>query len=188
VDEHESTAAEIAGEGIDDGEGESHSDCSVDGIAAGFEDGDAGVGGEVVHGDDHGVRSARWLVVGKRECSLAGVVGSGVLRGRRLLRGEGQREGDSTSGERGKSAAAGFYGLGRHLDWEQLYGRERGEYTFCIAGATLNHEPDSGASQSHSAGSGYRPAHPEPPSIVAGRSVQWGIVPGPRWREGLPGV
>ena len=72
VDEHESAAAEVAGEGVDDGEREADGDGGVDGIAAGLQDSDAGVGGEVMHGDDHGVRGADGLVVLEQERGLAG--------------------------------------------------------------------------------------------------------------------
>ncbi len=65
VDEHESATAEIAGEGIDDGEGKADGDGGIDGVAAFLQDLDAGVGGEVVDGDDHGVRGAHGLVVGE---------------------------------------------------------------------------------------------------------------------------
>ena len=52
--------------GIDDGEGEAYGYGCVDGVAALFEDFDAGVGGVVLDGDDHRVLSAdrffgRWL-------------------------------------------------------------------------------------------------------------------------------
>ena len=59
ADEHEAAAADVAGLGKDDGEGESDGDGGVDCVAAGFEDFDAGVGGVVVDGDDHGVLGGR---------------------------------------------------------------------------------------------------------------------------------
>ena len=55
ADEHEAAAADVAGCGIDDGEGEAYGYGCVDGVAALFEDFDAGVGGVVLDGDDHGV-------------------------------------------------------------------------------------------------------------------------------------
>ena len=58
ADEHEAAAAEVSCEGIDDGEGEVHGYGGVDGVAALFEDFDAGVGGVVLDGDHHGVPGA----------------------------------------------------------------------------------------------------------------------------------
>ncbi len=55
ADEHEAAAAEIAGLGVDDGEGEADGYGGVDGVAALLQDVDAGVGGVVLDGDDHGV-------------------------------------------------------------------------------------------------------------------------------------
>ncbi len=62
ADEHEASATEIAGEGIDDSEGEAYGHGRVDGVAALLEDGYAGVGGVVVDGDDHGVGGAGGFV------------------------------------------------------------------------------------------------------------------------------
>ena len=59
ADEHESSAADVAGLGKDDGEGESDGDGRVDCVAASFEDFDAGVGGVVVDADDHRVFGGR---------------------------------------------------------------------------------------------------------------------------------
>ncbi len=53
ADEHEAAAAEVAGEGMGDGEGEADSHGGIDGVATGFEDGDADVGRERLLGDDH---------------------------------------------------------------------------------------------------------------------------------------
>ena len=64
ADEHEAAAADVAGCGVDDGEGEADGYGCVDGVAALFEDGDAGVGGVVLDGDDHGVGGAGGLDVG----------------------------------------------------------------------------------------------------------------------------
>ena len=58
ADEHEAATADIAGGREDDGEGETDGYGCVDGIAAGTEDFDAGVGGVVVDADDHGVVGA----------------------------------------------------------------------------------------------------------------------------------
>ena len=66
ADEHEAAAADVAGCGIDDGEGEAYGYGCVDGVAALLEDFDAGVGGVVLDGDDHGVLGAdgEWLGCG----------------------------------------------------------------------------------------------------------------------------
>ena len=58
TDEHEAAAADVAGLRVDDGEGEADGHGCVDGVAALLEDLDAGVGGVVVDGDDHGVAGA----------------------------------------------------------------------------------------------------------------------------------
>ena len=75
ADEHEASAADVASLGIDDGEGEAYGYGCVDGVAALLEDGDAGVGGVVVDGDDHRVLGADGFVGlggegdgGEREC------------------------------------------------------------------------------------------------------------------------
>ena len=73
ADEHEASSAEVAGEGVDDGEGEADGDGCVDGVAALLEDFDAGVGGVVLDGDDHGVLGAGGLFG-------AGCLGSGLAR------------------------------------------------------------------------------------------------------------
>ena len=64
ADEHEAASAEVSGEGIDDGEREADGYGCIDGVAALLEDGDAGVGGVVLDGDDHGVLGACGLEVG----------------------------------------------------------------------------------------------------------------------------
>ena len=61
ADEHEASAAEVACKRIDDGESEADGYGCVDGVAALLEDFDAGVGGVVLDGDDHGVFGARWF-------------------------------------------------------------------------------------------------------------------------------
>ena len=58
ADEHEAASAEVSGEGIGDGEGEADGYGCIDGVAALLEDGEAGVGGVVLDGDDHGVFGA----------------------------------------------------------------------------------------------------------------------------------
>ncbi len=78
-DEHEAASAEIAGEGINDGEGKADGDGCIDGIAALLEDGEAGVGGVVLNGDDHGVPGADGLFGG-----------GGCRSGRRFRRGLAQ--------------------------------------------------------------------------------------------------
>ncbi len=68
ADEHEASAAEVSGEGIDDGESEVYGYGSVDSVPALLEDFDAGVGGVVLDGDYHGVPGARGLFGGLRDC------------------------------------------------------------------------------------------------------------------------
>jgi hypothetical protein len=100
VDEHESAAAKIAGEGVHHGESETDGDRGVDGVAAGLENLDTGVGGEVVHGDDHGVRgrgpagrSGAGARSGWRRWGLYSARGLGFARqGVKPQRGEKQRE------------------------------------------------------------------------------------------------
>jgi hypothetical protein len=58
ADEHEASATEVAGEGVDDGESETYGYGCVDGVAALLEDGDAGVGRVVLDADDHCVLGA----------------------------------------------------------------------------------------------------------------------------------
>ncbi len=58
ADEHEAAATDVAGGGVDDGEGKANGYGGVDGVAALVEDFYAGVGGVVVDGDDHGVGGA----------------------------------------------------------------------------------------------------------------------------------
>ena len=64
ADEHEAASAEVAGEGIDDGEGEVYRNGCVDCVSTFFEDLDACVGGVVLNSDDHGVGGACWLEIG----------------------------------------------------------------------------------------------------------------------------
>ena len=92
ADEHEASAADIAGLGEDDGEGETDGDGRVHRVAAGLEDFDAGVGGRVMDADHHRVLGER------RRRTDDGV---GVGRGRRCEAGE-------------VGAAVRIVGLGRH--------------------------------------------------------------------------
>ena len=62
ADEHEAAAADVSCGGVDDGEGEADGYGGVDGVAALLEDFDAGVGGVVLDGDDHGVLGAKWVL------------------------------------------------------------------------------------------------------------------------------
>jgi len=64
ADEHESATADVACGRVDDGEGESRCDGSVDSVAAFSHDFDSRVGGEVVNADDHGVLGAGRLLFG----------------------------------------------------------------------------------------------------------------------------
>ena len=58
TDEHEAAAAEIAGAGVGDGEGKAHRCGRIDGVAAGLQNGHAGVGGVRFAGDHHGLAGA----------------------------------------------------------------------------------------------------------------------------------
>ena len=62
AEEQEPASAEIAGYGMDDGESEAGGYSGVDGVASGFEDLEAGVGGEVMDADDHSVFGADGLL------------------------------------------------------------------------------------------------------------------------------
>ena len=99
ADEHEAAAAEVAGLRVDDGEGEGHGDGGVDGVAALLEDLDAGVGGVVLDGDDHGVAGGDGEVGWK----LGGC-------------GEGGEESDRGAGARGQGRAPGGRGVVRIQD------------------------------------------------------------------------
>jgi hypothetical protein len=55
ADEHEAAATDVASGGVDDGKRKAGSDGCIDGVAALFEDCEAGVGCVVLYGDDHGV-------------------------------------------------------------------------------------------------------------------------------------
>ena len=65
ADEHEAAASDIARGGMSGGEGEGDGDSSVDGVAAGFEDGFTGVGGVGFAGDNHGVAGVDGLAGGE---------------------------------------------------------------------------------------------------------------------------
>ena len=65
--EHEAAAAEVARDGMDDGEREAGGDGCVHRVAALLQDGDAGVGGIVMHADDHGVVGG----AGVSSCAMA---------------------------------------------------------------------------------------------------------------------
>jgi hypothetical protein len=69
ADEHEASAADVAGLRMNDGEDESGGDGGVDGVAAALHRVNAGLRGELVDARDHGVRRAlraeRGLGVGK---------------------------------------------------------------------------------------------------------------------------
>jgi hypothetical protein len=88
ADEHVAAAAEVAGFGVDDGEGDGHGDGGVDGVAALFHDVDADLAGEFVGAGDHAVFGAFGLgdegALGfETEAGLADLLGWG---------GEGQGE------------------------------------------------------------------------------------------------
>ena len=69
TDEHEAASAQVAGYRVGDGQGEADGYGCVDGVAAFLEDLEAGVGGVVLDGDDHGVFGGGWNV--GRRCGLA---------------------------------------------------------------------------------------------------------------------
>ena len=64
TDQHEAATAEISGLRVDDGKGKADGDCGVHGVAAPLEDLDAGIGGVVLDGDDHGVAGANGCETG----------------------------------------------------------------------------------------------------------------------------
>jgi len=68
AEEKEAAATKIAGDGMNDGERKAGGYSCVDGVAAGLEDLETGVGGEVMNADDHAVPGAGGLLaaVGER--------------------------------------------------------------------------------------------------------------------------
>lgn len=75
ADEHEAATADVAGGGVDDGEGKADGYGRVDGVAALAEDFYSCVGGVVVDADDHGVGCAGGgfgEVVGRPGCGGLG--------------------------------------------------------------------------------------------------------------------
>ena len=64
-DQHETAAAEIAGVRVSDSQREAHRHGRVDGVAAGFEDRHADVGGDRLLGDNHDVASMNRLPDGR---------------------------------------------------------------------------------------------------------------------------
>ena len=100
AEEHEATAAEVASLRVSDGEGEGGGDGGVYGVAALAENGEAGVGGVVLDGDDHGV------------LGLDGEVG-GIVVGRSLgvqERSDGEEEWRGDAGEDGQGGLLGSGG------------------------------------------------------------------------------
>jgi hypothetical protein len=90
ADEHEASAADVSGCGIDDGQCKSYGYGGVDCVAALFQDGYSGVGGVVVDADDHRVRGSDGF--------NAGLLGFNLRDGER---GGGERSGEDESGETG---------------------------------------------------------------------------------------
>jgi hypothetical protein len=87
ADEHEASTADVAGGGVDDGEGETDGHGGVDGVATFAEDLEAGVGGVVVDGDDDGVGGAGGL---GGEIRWEGSLGEEAVRHRGGDEGEAQ--------------------------------------------------------------------------------------------------
>ena len=85
ADEHETAAADIASEGMHDGECEAGGDGGVDGVAAALEHFEAGERGEFVHGGDHAVLGLDWSALG--------------AKGRR----EGERQGEQACDEKAQA-------------------------------------------------------------------------------------
>ena len=92
AEQQEAAAAEVAGDGMDDGQGKAGGHGGIDRVAAGAEDIEAGVGGQVMDGDDHAVRGADRLL---------GKIGKRVLRA--LLSGGEGGEGERGDREDGKT-------------------------------------------------------------------------------------
>ena len=113
ADEHESATANVSGRGIDDGQGEAYGYGCVYGVATLFEDGEAGVGGVVVDGDDHGVFGAGGLV----GCGERGGGGLG-LEGRGEECNDGGRYGDACSKAQGLAPwRLDFVDAGDRIAW-----------------------------------------------------------------------
>ena len=67
ADEHESTASDVSGIRMRDGQRETHSDRGINRVAAGFQDRDSHLGGKRLLGDDHSFASVDRLVsIGRR--------------------------------------------------------------------------------------------------------------------------
>ena len=99
--EQEPATAEVAGGGMDDGEGKAGGDGGVDCVAAGAEGFKAGVGGEVVDADDHSVTGADGLLVEVGNHVLGGLLGCG-----------GDGDGERGAGEGGQDGEKGPSGHG----------------------------------------------------------------------------
>ena len=96
--EQESAAAQVAGEGMDNGEGKAGGHSRIHRIAAFFQDFKAGVGGKVVNADHHAVARTDGLLAAPGQDVL--------LRG--LGRGEDRRAGNYC-GESGEKEAREFH-------------------------------------------------------------------------------
>jgi hypothetical protein len=98
--EQEAASAEIAGGGMDDGQREPRGYGGVDRIAAGAEDLNTGIGGEMVDADNHAMAGPDWLLV---------QIGNHVLRAllQWVLGDGGERAGESGADESGKDGETG---------------------------------------------------------------------------------
>jgi hypothetical protein len=102
AEEHEASAAEIAGLRQDDGEGEADRDGGVDGVASLLEDLEARVGGAVMDGDHHGVLRGRGLREGGR------IQGQRDSERKNQGSGEGAHGGLSLAGMSGQDTGCGM--------------------------------------------------------------------------------
>ena len=103
----EAAAAQIAGEGMDDGEGKAGGHGRIHGVAAFAQDLHAGVGGKVVHADHHAVARANGLLAAP---------GQHVFL-RRLGRG-GDGRAENNGGKSGEKETREFHALtGYRVCW-----------------------------------------------------------------------
>ncbi len=82
VDEHEAAATDVACGRMDDSERKSNCDRGVDRIAAGLQNLNPGIGGQMMDSHHHCVRRAHWLIVFEHQRSVASIVSRRILRRR----------------------------------------------------------------------------------------------------------
>ena len=100
AEEEKAASAEIAGCGMDDGEGKARGYSGVDGVAAGAERLKAGVRGEMVDADDHAVAGSDGLLVQIGNHDLRALLDL-------VLGGNGDSDGEGGSGEGGEGGKIG---------------------------------------------------------------------------------